>query len=107
MKKFVALFLMLALCMAAFAGCTNEAANTEKEPEVQATEAPAAEPTEEPVAAPQVDPLENAVAYLRLMYKNAATKTPADYKVVGAFMYNDESYDIVWTVNIEIGRAHV
>lgn len=103
MKKFVALFLMLALCMAAFAGCTNEAANTEKEPEVQATEAPAAEPTEEPVAAPQVDPLENAVAYLRLMYKNAATKTPADYKVVGAFMYNDESYDIVWTVNIVEG----
>ena len=103
MKKFVALFLMLALCMAAFAGCTNEAANTEKEPEVQATEAPAAEPTEEPVAAPQVDPLENAVAYLRLMYKNAATKTPADYKVVGAFMYNDESYDIVWTVNIAEG----
>ena len=100
MKKFVAFFLMLALCFTAMVGC---AAENNQQTDAEVPEAPTAapEPTEEPV--PEVDPLDNAKSYIHLMYKNDAVKTPADYKVVGVVVVNDVTYDIAWSVAIAEG----
>ena len=100
MKKFVAFFLMLALCLTALVGCAAEN-EQQTAPVVTEAPAPAAEPTEEP--APEVDPLDNAKSYIHLMYKNAAVKTPADYKVVGVVVVNDVTYEIAWSVVIAEG----
>lgn len=79
MKRIVAYIIALALFAAAFAGCSapvDEPAPT-VEPSNEPTET--VEPSAEPVA-DNTQALENAAAYIKLMYKKSAVKTPADYK---------------------------
>ena len=102
MKRIVAYIIALALFAAAFAGCS--APVDEPAPTVE----PSNEPTEtvEPSAEPVVDntqALENAAAYIKLMYKKSAVKTPADYQVVGFAVVDGVSYQIQWTVEITSG----
>lgn len=102
MKRIVAYIIALALFAAAFAGCS--APVDEPAPTVE----PSNEPTEtvEPSAEPVVDntqALENAAAYIKLMYKKSAVKTPADYQVVGFAVVDGVSYQIQWTVEITGG----
>ena len=102
MKRIVAYIIALALFAAAFAGCS--APVDEPAPTVE----PNNEPTEtvEPSAEPVVDNtqvLENAAAYIKLMYKKSAVKTPADYQVVGFAVVDGVSYQIQWTVEITGG----
>ena len=76
MKRFLAYIVVLALCLAAFTGCAAQQSGGEQQP----TDAP--EATEAPAPAGEDDALERATDYLRMLYKDGATKTPADYQVV-------------------------
>ena len=102
MKRIVAYIIALALFAAAFAGCSAPV------DEPAPTAEPGNEPAEtvEPSAEPVVDntqALENAAAYIKLMYKKSAVKTPADYQVVGFAVVDGVSYQIQWTVEITSG----
>ena len=61
MKKLTAWALLLAMCVAMFAGCSNN--------NPAPTEAPTAAPTEAPTEA--VSGLEDAVAYVKAIYKKS------------------------------------
>ena len=73
MKKIISVLLLLAMCVACFAGCT---------------------PAEE-----GNDGLAAAKEYLYTMYKDEAEATGADYVVVGAVMIDGVSYSVTWTVD--------
>ena len=90
MKKLTAWALLLAMCVAMFAGCSNNA---------EPTEAPTAAPTEAPTEA--VSGLEDAVAYVKTIYKKTeGTVTGKDYEVVGVVPVGAESYEIAWSVDV-------
>ena len=90
MKKLTAWALLLAMCVAMFAGCSNTA---------EPTEAPTAAPTEAPTEA--VSGLEDAVAYVKTIYKKAeGTVTGKDFEVVGVVPVGAESYQITWTADV-------
>ena len=79
MKKFIAIALMLAMCLAMFAGCNNNSNTT---------------------TAPSEDGFDNAKALLLGMYKDKdGSTTSTDYDVVGSVMIGDISYEIEWTVD--------
>ena len=88
---------VLALCLAAFTGCAAQQSGGEQQP----TDAP--EATEAPAPAGEDDALERATDYLRMLYKDGATKTPADYQVVAGVVVEDIAYPITWTVTITGG----
>ena len=91
MKKLTAWALLLAMCVAMFAGCSNTA---------EPTEAPTAAPTEAPTEA--VSGLADAAAYLKTIYKTAeGTVTAKDYEVVGVVPVGAEKFQITWTVDTE------
>lgn len=94
MKRLIAWTLLLAMCVAVFAGCSNE-----KTPESTAapTEATAA-PTEAPTEA--ASGLNDAVAYVKTIYKNAAEVTAKDYQVVGTVPVGLERFEVVWSVDV-------
>ena len=104
MKRIIAYIIALAMLAAAFAGCS--APVDEPAPTVAPTEEPVAstEPTAEPEpVADNTRALENAAAYLKLMYKKSGFKTPADYQVVGFAVVDGVSYQIAWSVEITSG----
>ena len=79
MKKMTAWALLLALCVAMFAGCSNE-----------------------PQQAAPVNGLDNAYAYVKTIYKNdEGTVTGKDYQVVGSVPANGQNYKVTWTVDVE------
>ena len=79
MKKMTAWALLLALCVAMFAGCSNE-----------------------PEQAEPVNGLDNAYAYVKTIYKNdEGTVTGKDYQVVGSVPANGQNYKVTWTVDVE------
>ena len=81
MKKLTAWALLLAMCVAMFAGCSN-------------TDTPAA--TTEAGSG-----LSDAVAYVKTIYKTAeGTVTAKDYQVVGSVPVGDKTFEIVWTVDV-------
>ena len=87
MKKLTAWALLLAMMVAVFAGCST----TEEPPET--TVAPATEPA--------VSGLEDAVDYVKTIYKKAeGTVTAKDYEVVGVVPVGTEKYAITWTVDV-------
>ena len=87
MKKLTAWALLLAMCVALFAGCSNnEPTETTTEPNV--------------TTEPQVSGLADAVSYVKTIYKNAAEVTSKDYEVVGVVPVGDEKYEITWTVDV-------
>ena len=91
MKKLTAWALLLAMCVAMFAGCSNSA---------EPTEAPTAAPTE--AATEAVSGLSDAAAYLKTIYKNAeGTVTGKDYEVVGIVPVGTQKFPITWTVDSE------
>ena len=83
MKRLIAWTLLLAMCVAVFAGCSNE-----KTPE------PTAAPTE------AASGLNDAVAYVKTIYKNAAEVTAKDYQVVGTVPVGLERFEVVWSVDV-------
>ena len=90
MKKLTAWALLLAMCVAMFAGCSNNTAATE----------PAAKTAE--------DFLSDAKSYVRAMYQDKAGKVLRDFDVVAAVKIGEFTYDIEWTTdaaaeNVAIG----
>ena len=84
MKKLTAWALLLAMCVAMFAGCSN-------------TE-PTAAPTE------PVNPLDQAVAYVKTIYKNQeGVLTGKDYEVIAKVPMGDTSFDITWSIEVPEG----
>ena len=75
MKKLLAGILVLAMCVAMFAGCSANPTPTE----------------------PAVDGLATAKEYLFTMYKDGNEVTPADYIVVGIVSIGDTIYNVEWT----------
>ena len=90
MKKLTAWALLLAMCVAMLAGCSNNA-----EPTAAPTEVPTEAPTE------AVSGLEDAVAYVKTIYKKTeGTITGKDYEVVGVVPVGAESYEITWSADV-------
>jgi len=77
MKRFIAIALMLALCISAFASC-----------------APSEAPEED------IPSIKDAVAYVKTVYKNAAETTTKDFERIGAVPVGDVKFDIEWTVDV-------
>ena len=94
MKRLIACALLLAMCLAAFAGCSNTPAEPTTEPTVVPTAAPT-EATEDPNAG-----LANALAYVKTVYKNAAEITGKDFQRIGVVPVGDVKYEVVWTVDV-------
>ncbi len=83
MKKFIAIALLLALCLGLVA-CGTPA---EKEPAKSG--------------------LEDAVAYLKGMYKSAKEPTPADFERIGTILLGDTKYTVTWTAKVTKGTGEV
>ena len=73
MKKFISIALLLALCLALFAGCTPE--------QPQVTE----------------NPLENAKNYLFAMYRDTEGVVRRDFERVSVVMIDGVKYNVTWT----------
>ncbi len=88
MKKLTALVLLLAMSVSMLAGCTNEPEST-----------PTPEPTPTPVV--ETSGLEDAVAYLKTIYKTSeGSVTGKDYDVVGIVPVGDKKFEIAWSVDV-------
>ena len=104
MKKFVALFLALVLCVGLVAcgnsntPATNQPSETPTTPVSPSPEQPTATP-EQPSAEP-VDAVANAIAYIKNVYKNAAEITGKDFQRIGVVPVGDEKVVVVWTVDV-------
>ena len=82
MKKLTAWALLLAMCVAMFAGCSNNTEPTATEPAKTAE-----------------DFLSNAKSYVRAMYKDKAGKTLRDFDVVASVKVGEFTYDVEWTTD--------
>ena len=98
MKKFIALFLALVLCIGLVA-CGNpgtEQPTNSPAPSEPANPSPAPEqPSAEPVNAAA-----NAIAYIKNVYKKAAEITSKDFQRIGTVPVGDEKVVVVWTVDV-------
>ncbi len=97
MKKFIALFLALVLCIGLVA-CGNpgtEQPTNSPEPSPVPSDAAPVEPSVEPV-----DALANAIAYIKNVYKKAAEITGKDFQRIGVVPVGDEKVVVVWTVDV-------
>ena len=93
MKRIIACMIALALFVMAFAGCSATTDGENNAP-VESTQ-PDVEPSTEPVVEEDaINPLENAKEYIYQIYKNVASKTPADYQVVGVVVVTGVTYQI-------------
>ena len=92
MKRLTAWALLLAMCVAMFAGCSNT------EPTAAPTTAPTTAPTEPPVDN-TAEELKDARAYLKTMYKGKAGKLVRDMEVVSVVRVGDKTFDVVWTTD--------
>ena len=81
MKKVISIILLLAMCIACFAGCAEE----KKE---DAT-------------------LNAAKEYLYTMYKDAEEKTAVDYTVVSQVRIDNVTYPITWTTNVSEDKVKI
>ena len=78
MKKLTTWALLLAMCVAMLAGCSNESEQAEP-----------------------VNGLDNAVAYVKTIYKNdEGTVTGKDYQVIGSVPAAGETYEVTWSVDV-------
>ena len=98
MKKLTAWALLLAMCVAMFAGCSTEKPNN--------TTANVPETT---VGATAEDYLGDAKAYLRAMYLSKVGKVLRDFDLVASVKIDNFVYDIQWTAsdaeNVAVAEA--
>jgi len=78
MKKLIALFLALTLCLG-LAACGNDVVE----------QTPAA-----------TDPLADAVAYVKTIYKKVAETTSKDFERIGTVPVGTEKIEVVWTADV-------
>ena len=99
MKKLTAWALLLALCVAMFAGCSTTPDPTEP-PTTPPTEAPTTAPTTAPTE-PAEDLLASAKAYIRSMYMSKAGKVMRSFDVVSVVRIGTESFNVTWTTDAD------
>ena len=87
MKRIIAFLLVVVLCLPIFASCTL--IKIEKPGETSETEE-------------IVYDIDSAKAYLKNLYKDRATTTPADFEVVSKILIGGVSYDVTWTVDTDL-----
>ncbi|MBQ2939223.1 MAG: OB-fold nucleic acid binding domain-containing protein, partial [Clostridia bacterium] len=87
MKRFLALFAVLVLCISLFAAC--------KKPNT-----PDNDPTN-PTIGEEEATLADAAAYLNSLYKDGAEATERDYDVVGKVMIGTTVFEVTWTVDVD------
>ena len=95
MKRLTAWALLLAMCVALFAGCSNPAP-TDPVPTDPTPTSPA--PTDPPVDN-TAEALESARAYLKSMYKSKAGKVVRDLELVSVVRVGEDTFDVVWTTD--------
>jgi len=78
MKKLISVALLLALCLALFAGCTT---------------------VENPPATEAENPLENAKNYLFAMYRDTEGVVRRDFERVSIVMIDGVKYNVTWTAD--------
>ena len=92
MKKLSVWALLLAMCATMLAGCSN---NETKEPTPTTTPDSVVESVEEESG------LEDAVAYVKTIYKKEEGKVTAkDYTLVGSVPVGAKTFEITWTTNV-------
>ena len=98
MKKIISWTLLLAMLLGMFAGCGST--------QPQATDpAPVVDPT---VAEVQPDDnLAGAIAYLKAMYKNAGSNTPADFERTAVVRVANIPYAVEWAVNVDENAVRI
>ena len=87
MKRFLALFAVLVLCISLFAAC--------KKPNT-----PDDDPTNPTIGGEEAT-LADAAAYLNSLYKDGAEATERDYDVVGKVMIGTTVFEVTWTVDVD------
>ena len=87
MKKFLALFIVLGLCLSVLVGCLDPLFFGPNSDE------------------PQETALEKAHTFLHEMYWYDAKTTPADYTLVTQIIVDDKTFTITWTVEIDSAFA--
>ena len=85
MKKLIAIFMCLVLCLSMFAACDKQ------------------EGGEEQQDAATGDNLKLAGDYLFSLYKDDSEATPSDFDVVGRVMVDGVAYTVDWTVDVSEG----
>ncbi|MBO7176781.1 MAG: hypothetical protein J6W14_05350 [Clostridia bacterium] len=85
MKKLIAIFMCLVLCLSMFAACDKQ------------------EGGEEQQDATTGDNLKLAGDYLFSLYKDDSEATPSDFDVVGRVMVDGVAYTVDWTVDVSEG----
>ena len=85
MKKLIAIFMCLVLCLSMFAACDKQ------------------EGGEEQQGATTGDNLKLAGDYLFSLYKDDSEATPSDFDVVGRVMVDGVAYTVDWTVDVSEG----
>ena len=91
MKKLIAIMLVLVMSLTVFAGCasgdeTSTTAGTTAAPETTAT--------------PADTGAEDALDYIKTVYKKAAEVTAKDFERIGTVPMGDVKYDVVWTASV-------
>ena len=94
MKKILLLLLALVMCLGCFAACTS--GNDPLDTTATGGDTTA---TEEATNGATGTTLEEAVDYLRSIYKDNAKETPADYDVVGKIIIGQDTFTVTWTTD--------
>lgn len=92
MKKYIALVLMLTLCLTVFAACGQENDST-----AQSTD----ENADENAVVGVADDLAAAEEYITTMYRTAPETRVEDYAVVGKLVVGDSTFNVEWTADSE------
>ena len=79
MKKLIAFLLAMIMCLSLVA-CGNQDSGNDQQAENPA--------------------LSDAIAYVKTVYKKAATQTPKDFERIGTVPVGDEKFEVVWTADV-------
>lgn len=92
------LFLVLFCLCLVLSGCTVPLLQQPAETTVPVTTAP---PTEPPETVPPTEPVNyESLDYLKTLYPNDNTVTPADYYLIDVLFIDDLIYKVVWSVDV-------
>lgn len=96
-KKYISILSMLLLLCMGLCGC----AGLLPQPPAATQPVTTAPPTEPPVTAPPTEPVNyESIDYLKTLYPQDNTVTPADYYLIDVLFIEDLIYKVVWSVDV-------
>ncbi len=103
MKKFLAILLLLTMCLGVLAACGGNNTNTPGDTSAESTTDTTGDTVGETTPGGEdgeTATLEDAVAYLNSTYKSDEGKaTPADYKLIAQIPVGETVFTVTWTVD--------